>query len=252
MGGGERPYYVASCSFGKDSLATVILARLHNEPLDEVVYCRVMFDDHTPAETPEHAQFIQEVAIPTLQSWGIKVTIVQAPPGQHFVERFNKIMGRGPHAGKRWSWPLCGKCYVQRDLKIRPIQRWAKTLPKNTIQYIGIAADEQERLLRLDGITRVSLLDKYGITQEGATKLCQEWGLYSPAYEFSSRGGCFFCHNAKDPELVHLCQHHPELWFSLLLLQATPNKVTERWNRDETFFEVDCRIRRQRTKEEIA
>ena len=37
--------YVASCSFGKDSVATVILAKMHNEPLDEVVYCEVMFDE---------------------------------------------------------------------------------------------------------------------------------------------------------------------------------------------------------------
>lgn len=33
--------YVACCSFGKDSLATVILAKRHNEPLDAVVYARV-------------------------------------------------------------------------------------------------------------------------------------------------------------------------------------------------------------------
>ena len=31
--------YIASCSFGKDSLATVILAKEHGEPLDEIVYC---------------------------------------------------------------------------------------------------------------------------------------------------------------------------------------------------------------------
>lgn len=42
--------YIASCSFGKDSLATIILAYLHNEPLDEVVYARVMFDSTTSAE----------------------------------------------------------------------------------------------------------------------------------------------------------------------------------------------------------
>ena len=34
--------YVASCSFGKDSLATVIVALEHGEPLDEVLYCEVI------------------------------------------------------------------------------------------------------------------------------------------------------------------------------------------------------------------
>ena len=50
--------YMAACSFGKDSIATVILAKEHNEPLDEVVYCEVMFDDEISGEVPEHRQFI--------------------------------------------------------------------------------------------------------------------------------------------------------------------------------------------------
>ena len=42
--------YIASVSFGKDSVATVILAKEYGEPLDEVVYCEVMFDDNNAAE----------------------------------------------------------------------------------------------------------------------------------------------------------------------------------------------------------
>ncbi len=42
--------HVASCSFGKDSMATILLALKHNEPLDEVVYCEVMFDQLFPAK----------------------------------------------------------------------------------------------------------------------------------------------------------------------------------------------------------
>ena len=40
----ERPKFIASCSFGKDSLATILLAKEHGVPLDEAVYCEVMFD----------------------------------------------------------------------------------------------------------------------------------------------------------------------------------------------------------------
>lgn len=42
--------YIASCSFGKDSMATILLAREHNEPLDEIVYCEVMFDENISGE----------------------------------------------------------------------------------------------------------------------------------------------------------------------------------------------------------
>lgn len=64
--------HVAACSFGKDSVATVILAKEHNEPLDEVVYCEVMFDDQISGEVPEHRDFIYEIAKPIFESWGDK------------------------------------------------------------------------------------------------------------------------------------------------------------------------------------
>ena len=35
--------HILSCSFGKDSIATALLALQHGEPLDELVYCEVMF-----------------------------------------------------------------------------------------------------------------------------------------------------------------------------------------------------------------
>ena len=43
------PKHVASCSFGKDSIATILLALEHGEPLDEAVYCEVMFDNSNAA-----------------------------------------------------------------------------------------------------------------------------------------------------------------------------------------------------------
>ena len=49
-----RPTYVASCSGGKDSVATILLAAQNNEPLDEIVFSEVMFDKETSGEVPEH------------------------------------------------------------------------------------------------------------------------------------------------------------------------------------------------------
>lgn len=69
---------VASCSFGKDSLAAIIVSEEHGVHIDEAIYCRIMFDDQISAELPEHEEFIHEVAIPTLEKrYGIKTTIVQ-------------------------------------------------------------------------------------------------------------------------------------------------------------------------------
>lgn len=58
--------YIASCSFGKDSVATVLLALEHNEPLDEVVFAEVMYDHarNMSGEIPEHIDWIRKTAIP--------------------------------------------------------------------------------------------------------------------------------------------------------------------------------------------
>lgn len=63
---------------GKDSLATVILALMHHEPLDEIVYCEVMFDKEISGEVPEHRTFIYETAIPWLRQAGLNVKILRA------------------------------------------------------------------------------------------------------------------------------------------------------------------------------
>ena len=193
--------YLASCSFGKDSLAAILLAKKHGEPLDEAVYCEVMFDKTISGEVPEHRDFIYTKGIPALERMGIKVTVLRGK--KTYVDLFTGRITRGPKKGMLRSFPVCGKCYVQRDCKLRPILRYQKTLPPDTVQYIGIAKDEQERLLRLEG-RQVSLLEKYNCTEQDAKELCRQAGLLSPIYQFTNRGGCWFCPNAKRKELRHL------------------------------------------------
>lgn len=168
----ERPKFIASCSFGKDSLATILLANEHGEPLDEAVYCEVMFDKGISGEVPEHRDFIYNTAIPALERMGVKIIVLRSE--KTYVDLFTGRVTRGPKKGMVRSFPICGKCAVQRDCKVRPIQRYQKTLPPGTVQYIGIAKDEQERLLRLEDSRQVSLLAKYNFTEQDAWQLCED------------------------------------------------------------------------------
>lgn len=115
-------------------------------------------------------------------------------------------------------------------------------LPPGTVSYLGIAADEPIRLERLKP-DQVSLMAKYGVTEQDAFAMCRQEGLLSPLYEHSHRGGCWFCPNASMTELRHLYHAHPDLWQLMLKLQDTPNKATERFNRNFTFAELDLRFR---------
>lgn len=161
--------HVASCSFGKDSIATVLLALTLNEPLDEVVYCEVMFDRDTSGEVPEHRNFIYETAIPAFEKLGVKTKVLRAE--KTYVDLFTGKITRGPKKGLLRSFPICGRCAIQRDCKLKPILRYQKSLPPDTVQYIGIAKDEPELLARLGG-NQVSLLDKYDYTESDAKQLC--------------------------------------------------------------------------------
>ena len=64
----KNTVYIASCSFGKDSIATILLALEHKEPLDIVLFSEVMYDNKRgiSAEIPEHRDWIYNTAIPKL------------------------------------------------------------------------------------------------------------------------------------------------------------------------------------------
>ena len=239
--------YVASCSFGKDSLATIILAIAYGEPLDAVVYARVMFDENRSAEPPEHEDFIFNVAIPWIESFGIKVHVIQSE--KTFKDVFYHERTRGNNIGKIVGFPLQGKCEVNSGCK-RPVFEKANKLffGEDVIQYVGIAIDEPNRLKRLKD-NQVSLLAKYGYTEAMARYLCLWYGLLSPMYSYSNRGGCFFCPNTRITTLAHLRKCYPDIWDELLKMSATPNKIKDTFNRTETLEQIDQRLKEAETLE---
>lgn len=224
--------YIASFSGGKDSAATIILAHEHNEPLDEIIFSEVMYSKTISDELPEHIDFVKNVAFPLFESWGYKTKILRAEKTyldcfNHVVEKPRKNM---EHKGKKKGFVMVGHCDVQRDCKLKPIANYFRGLEGREItQYVGIAIDEQKRLQRLSA-GKVSLLAKYGYTEEMAKEKAAQYGLLSPCYEYSKRGGCWFCPNAKDGELKHLRNNHNELWQELLRLEDIPDKIGDIWN----------------------
>ena len=99
--------YIASCSFGKDSLATILLALENGEPLDGVVFSEVMFDHGKgiSGEIPEHIEWIYSTAIPRLESMGVSVDVVRAKKDykSFFVNAVGgQIQGQTLRLSNRW------------------------------------------------------------------------------------------------------------------------------------------------------
>lgn len=228
--------HILSCSFGKDSIATALLALQHGEPLDELVYCEVMFSETISGELPEHTRFIYDTAIPYFEQRGIPTRILRSE--KTYQSCFFHVVSRGDSKGKLSSFPLVGRCSIQRDCKLPPIREYQKSLPPDTVQYLGIAYDEPIRLARLKP-GQVSIMQKYKVTESDAWNMCRAEGLLSPLYQYSHRGGCWFCPNASMSELRHLYHAHPDLWQLMMKLQSTPNKATEKFNRSYTLWQLD-------------
>ena len=211
-----------------------------------------MLDKETSGEPPEQIEFIKNKAIPLFESWGYEVKIL------HSRLNYMDIFLREPTRGKRYGtgmitgFPMALRCQINRSVKIEPIQNFLKTLGAQKYrQYVGIAIDEPKRLERANGKGQISLLEKYRYTEEMAYSLCEKYGLLSPVYEYTSRGGCWFCPNARQKELRHLRDCHPELWQKLLDLEDMPNLIGNIWNTlekksihmiEEQFQQEDAQI----------
>ena len=87
---------------------------------------------------------------------------------------------------------------------------------KNIVQYLGIAADEPERIKRHSVPGKILPLVDIDWDEAYCRQWCEENELLSPIYTTSARGGCWFCHNQGVDQLRLLRQDYPELWAILL------------------------------------
>lgn len=234
--------YIASCSFGKDSIAQILVAKTFNEPLDEIVYSEVMFTNEISGEFPEHRDFIYNVAIPKFENvLGIKTTVVRSDKTMWDI--FHTKRTKGINEGKLRGFPIPGFCDINRDLKIPPIRQYLKDQGE-IVQYVGLASDEIERLERIKGTNKISLLEKYRIDEKTCIDICKEAGLLSPIYDFARRNGCFFCPNASMKEYFYIYKYHKDLWRMLKKLQSTPNTSRRCFTRNMTVYDLEKKFKK--------
>ena len=215
----QNKKYIASCSFGKDSIAAIICRLERGEPVDGALYCRIMFDDEISAELPEHEEWIHSTAIPMLESrYGVATTIVQDKM-TYCSQFYTKYVKSKTKNGQYYGFPILLGPWCNSRLKIRPIQKWQKDAG-DYVSIVGIAADEEKRIVRATVKGAVLPLVDYGITEAEAFDICRKADLLSPAYNNGrERLGCWFCHNQRIGELRRLRLEYPDLWLRLLEME---------------------------------
>lgn len=160
--------YVASVSFGKDSLAMLLLILEKGLPLHEVVF----YDTGMEFQA---IYSIRDRILPILEEHGVKYTELH-PPRPFLFDMLEKPINskkNGLHYGYSW----CGGCARWGTAtKTAALDSHARKAGKNVVQYVGIAADEPKRLRRLEE-NKVAPLADWGITEADALRLCYEGGV---------------------------------------------------------------------------
>lgn len=137
-------------------------------------------------------------------------------------------------------------CTINRECKLKPIHDYYRQFKdREIVQYVGIAIDEPKRLARLSkkgNIDKVSLLQKYGYTEDMAKAKCLEYELLSPIYGGGNRNGCWFCPSVRIKDLAKFKLNHPNLWEELKILSKTPNLTSYGFKYGKTVQEIDERI----------
>lgn len=157
---------------------------------------------------------------PRLAPWcnsRLKLRNLQRVPvhGQRMVqETQRRVLSSGSRSSKARGVPATSNAGFSRS-------SLAQGAGTNIVQYLGIAADEPERIQRHDKPGFKMPLVEIGWTEADCRKWCEERGLLSPIYTTATRGGCWFCHNQGIDQLRILRREYPDLWKLLL-----------KWDRD--------------------
>ena len=234
-------------SGGKDSTASIIIAKEKGIHIDKIIMSEVMFShkDNISGEDTEHIEWVRNVAIPKITEWGYDVEILRDKAD--YLSLFNTVITRSKtkeRNGKLRSFPVGGMCVLNNYGKMRPIHQFKKTnCNKNTIEYIGIAVDEPERLdnMKSRNVNAISLLEKYNYTEKMANDLCAENNLLSPIYarKVNRRQGCWFCPNRSIKQFAELYINEPEKWQLLVELSKTDNLCSKGFKYGKTVQEVE-------------
>jgi hypothetical protein len=212
--------YIASLSYGKDSIAMLEVIKQHDMPLDRIVHVEIMATDTIPADLPPMMEFKEKADKIIKERYGIEVEHVHSKWTYKNFFYHRRTAKAKCYPLQMYGFPRTKGAWCNSSLKMQPLN----AIERGNIVYIGIACDEPNRFHNLTDRKRSPLVE-YGIVEAEARKICEELDLLSPIYSQSARGGCWFCHNQGVGQLRLLRQQYPEYW-ALMLKWDTDSPVT--------------------------
>jgi 3'-phosphoadenosine 5'-phosphosulfate sulfotransferase (PAPS reductase)/FAD synthetase len=228
--GRKEVRYVASVSFGKDSLAMLLKILEKGYPLDEVVFY------NTGAEFDCIIRIRDRVVKEYLEPRGIKFTELK-PKTDFFEMMFNKeVKHRDGTTSKGYSW-CGGACRWGTTYKTQAINKHLK----DCLVYVGIASDELKRVERAKAKGQLLPLVEWNMTEDDCLQYCYQNGFNwledgINLYNILDRVSCWCCANKNKKELLAYYRFLPRYWNKLKDYQS---KTYRPFKKDKTIFDFE-------------
>lgn len=228
--------YIASISFGKDSLAMLLKLIEEQKPLDEVVF----YDTGMEFKCIYN---LRNKILPLLEAHNIKYTELK-PKDTFLYTMFEKpVKKRNGTIGKGYSW-CGGRCRWGTTEKLKAIEKHCK----GNYEYVGIAYDEQSRLSKERKGNKLFPLAEWKMTEKDCLDYCYKkgynWNEDSiELYNILDRVSCWCCCNKNLKELKNYYKYLPQYWNKLKELQSKTDRPMK-YNK-YTVFDLENKFKKE-------
>lgn len=233
--------YIASVSFGKDSLAMLLRLIEEKIPLDEVIF----YDTGMEFKAIYN---IRDKMLPILKKLGIKYTELK-PKQSFFYTMFEKqVKKRNGDTQFGYSW-CGGVCRWGTTEKLKSIEKYC--FGHN--EYLGIAFDEPKRLEKQRKGFKLFPLADWGMTEKDCLKYCYDRGYHwlengVDLYSILDRVSCWCCANKNLKELRNYYKHLPNYWKKLKDLQS---KTVRTMKKNYSVFDLEQKFKLENMQKDL-
>lgn len=208
-------------------------------PLDEVVY----FDIGVEFDSIRHnAEKMKNI----LKDKGIEFTILE--PDNPFIWEMTERPITKKNGEKQNGQKWCGGyCRWGTHLKLESIKKYDRKYGNEMIvEYVGVAADERQRINRQRNGNRVKIypLVEWEMKEADCLNYCYSHGWHwnengYELYDLLDRVSCKYCKNKNLKELRNIYHFMPDVWAELKELQ---DKVQMPFKGDKTIHDLEARF----------
>lgn len=213
---GMGTWYIASVSWGKDSLAMLLNLIELGEPLNEVAFFDTGMEFQAIYDTRDRV-------VPLLRRKGIHYTELRPRHPMWWSMFCRPVKKRGTDTVHRRGYGWCGGvCRWGTTEKQRALDNYAEAM--DAVVYVGIAADETARLEKEVKPYKRHPLAEWGMTEADCLAYCYEKGFAwteddVPLYDVLDRVSCWCCRNKNLKELRAIHDYLPDYWERLVAME---------------------------------